>query len=135
MDINIATALIGIGAGAFGYWFTTFSMQQILRYRNIRNKVHRDFIYYAQVVDASGLNDEMQALYRERVLSNRDSSARLFAAFLELPWWYRNYLENTGCNPEEAARHLIGFSNTTDYDASHTLEQAIRKKLGLPTET
>ena len=59
MDVKLWAVIIGILAGAFGYWFTTFSMQPILRYRNLRNKVLSDFIYYAQVVNASGLNEEM----------------------------------------------------------------------------
>jgi hypothetical protein len=44
-----------------------------------------DFIYYAQVVNADGLNDEMKTLYRERVLANRKSSAQLTVAILDLP--------------------------------------------------
>ena len=135
MDVNILTALIGVGSGAFGYWFSIFSVQPILRYRDVLNKVHRDFIYYGQVINSEGLNEQMHDLYRERVLANRDSSARLSAAYLELPQWRKNWLENSGLRPKEAAKHLIGFSNTTDYDKSHEIEQAIRRKLGLPQET
>jgi hypothetical protein len=135
MDVNILTAIIGIASGAFGYWFSTFSIQPILRYLEIRSKIHRDFIYYAQVVNAEGLNEEMQRLYRERVLANRNSSASLSAAYLELPRWYRNYLVNKGLQPDVAAKHLIGFSNTTEYDKSHDYQKAIREKLGLPPES
>jgi len=135
LDVNIQAALIGVIAGAFGYWFSTFSVQPILRYLNVRSKVHRDFIYFAQVVSAEGLNEDMQRLYRERVLANRDSSASLSTAYLELPCWYRNYLANKGIFPEEAARHLIGYSNTTEYENSDKLQNAIRKKLGLPPES
>ena len=135
MDVNLLAALIGIVAGAFGYWFTTFSMQPILRYRNLRNKVLTDFIYYAQVVNAEKLNDEMKALYRERVLANRQTSAQLTAAVLELPWWYSCYLKFRKRSPAEAAKHLIGYSNTTEYDQAHKVQAAIRKQLGLPPET
>jgi hypothetical protein len=135
MDVNILTALIGIVSGTFGYWFSTFSVRPILRYLEIRSQIHRDFIYFAQVVNAEGLNEEMQELYRERVLANRISSASLSAAFLELPYWYKNYLSNKGLAPEVAAKHLIGFSNTTDYDKSHDIQKAIREKLGLPPES
>jgi len=132
MDVSLLAALIGIVAGAFGYWFTTFFMQPILRFRNLRNKVLMDFIYYAQVINADGLNDEMRNLYRERILANRKLSAELSAAFLDLPFLYLSYLKYKKHNPAEAARHLIGFSNTTEYDQSHKVESLIRRQLGLP---
>jgi len=66
-----------------------------------------DFIYYAQVVNADGLNDEMQALFQERGLANRKSSALLSAAVLDLPKWYLRYLEYKGLAPEVAAKHLL----------------------------
>ena len=135
MDTGIVAAVIGIVAGAFGYWFSTFSVQPILRYRDIRNRVLSDFIYYAQVVNADGLNEEMQELYRRRVLANREKSAALSAAVLDLPGWYRWYLMRKGQAPAEAAKHLIGYSNTTDFEQSHKLQALIRRQLGLPPET
>lgn len=135
LDVKLWAILIGIIAGTCGYWFTTFHMQPVLRYRSLRNQVLSDFIYYAQVVNAEGLNEYMQNLYRERVKSNRLLSAQLSAAILDLPFWYSNYLKFRGRSPEDAAKRLIGFSNTTEYEASHKLEEAIRKKLGLPNET
>lgn len=133
--MKLLAALIGILAGAFGYWFTTFSMQPILRYKNLRNKVLSDFIYYAQVINATGLNEEMQELHRQRILANRKSSAELQAAILDLPVWYLFYLKRKGLAPSDAARHLIGFSNTSDTEQAHKVEAKIRKQLGLPPET
>lgn len=135
MDVKLWAVLIGIIAGAFGYWFTTFSMQPILRYRNLRNKVLSDFIYFAQVVNATGLNEEMQELYRQRVLANRKSSAELQAAILDMPFWYNFYLKRKGLEPTGAAKHLIGYSNTTNTETAHKVETKIRKQLGLPQET
>jgi len=135
MDVGMLSALIGIVAGALGYWFTTFSMQPILRFRDLRNQILMDFIYYAQVINAKDLNDEMQALYRQRVLANRCASAQLSAAIQDLPQWYLAFLKHKGQRPEEAAHHLIGYSNTTDYEEAHKKEAAIRRKLGLPNET
>ena len=132
MDIGLWTALIGIAAGAFSYWFTTFSMQPILRFLKIRNQILVDFVYFAQVIKADGLNEEMQELHRQRILANRKASAELRAAVLDLPFWYRFYLKFRGYNPEKAAKHLIGFSNTYDYEESHKLEDAIRSALRLP---
>ena len=135
MDVGLLVALIGICAGAIGYWFTTFSVQPILRYRNLRNQVLMDFIYYAQVINADGLNEEMQTLHRERGLANRKTSAALSAAILDLPGWYLWYLKRKGLAPGDAAKHLIGYSNTTDYEQAHKVQGAIRRKLDLPPET
>lgn len=132
MDINLITALIGISAGAVGYWFATFSVQPILRFREVRARVHSEFILYAQIIKADNLNDEMKELHKERIRSNRKSSAELSAAFIELPGWYRRYLNWRGRRPEEAVRHLIGYSNTYDYDDAHKLEDKIKKALDLP---
>jgi hypothetical protein len=135
MDVTLLAAFIGVAAGAAGYWIATFWMQPILRYRSIRNRVHADFIYYAQVVNADGMNEGMQALYHERVLSNRKASANLSAASLELPSWYIWFLRRMKIDPTKAAQHLIGFSNSKDYDQSYKVEALIRRLLGLPSET
>jgi hypothetical protein len=135
VDVNLEAALIGVLAGALGYWFATFHIQPILRFHDVRNQVLMDFIYYGQVVNAENLNDEMKALYRERVLANRKTSAQLSAAAQSLPCWYCCYLKLKRWAPEEAASHLIGFSNTTEYELAAQKQTLIRKKLGLPSET
>lgn len=134
MDSKILSMIIGLIAGAFGYWFTTFHMQPILRFRNLRNQILMDFIYFAQVVKAEGLNEDMKKLYRERILANRKSSAQLYAAIQDLPFWYSYCLKQKGWELEKAAKHLIGYSNTTEYDDAHKKEDAIRKNLGLPKQ-
>lgn len=134
MDIELWAVFIGIIAGAVGYWFSTFVMQPILRFREIKNQILMDFIYYAQVINADDLNDEMKALFRERILANRKKSAQLSAAAIDLPQWYLNYLKRRGVAPLEAAQHLIGYSNTTEHEQAHKVQVAIRRKLGLPPE-
>ncbi len=135
MDVSLWAAIIGIAAGAIGYWFITFSMQPISRFRDLRNQVLKDFIYYAQVINADGLNDEMKELYLQRILANRKTSAELAAAILDLPSWYSSHLKSKGQAPAEASKHLIGYSNTTDCDQAHKVESLIRRELGLPPET
>ena len=134
MNIDLAAALIGIVAGALGYWFATFSVQPILRYREVRTRIHSEFIFYAQVINADKLNEEMQALHKERISSNRKSSADLSAAYIELPNWYRRYLKFKKIHPQEAVRQLIGFSNTTNNDNAHRIEDKIKSSLDLPRE-
>ncbi|MHB1093451.1 hypothetical protein [Thiobacillus sp.] len=133
MDDKLISVFIGIVAGAAGYWITTFWMKPILRYRELRRKVLSDLIYFAQVINADGLNERMQKLYAERIESNRRSSAELIACLLELPHWYRALLQYRGCNPEAAAQDLIGFSNTTDYDAAAKRVERIKTSLGIET--
>lgn len=130
MDEKFLAVLLGIFAGAIGYWVTTFWMRPILQYRELRMKVFADFIFYAQVVNAEGLNDRMKALYEERITSNRRHSADLAACLNELPSWYKWWLHRKGQAPEKAARHLIGCSNTTEYEASAKVMKAIKKALG-----
>lgn len=135
MDVKILAVLIGVFSGALGYWFSTFHMQPILRFRELRNQVLIDFIYFAQVINADGLNDEMKKLYRERILANRKLSSELVAAIQELPFWYLFSLRFKRLNPVKAAKHLIGFSNTEDYEKAQQIEAAVRKDLGLPPES
>lgn len=132
MDSKIWSVIIGLTAGSFGYWFTTFHMQPILRYRDLRNQVLRDFIYYAQVIKTDHLNDDMKALGKERRLANRKISAELSAAILDLPCWYLRLIRSRGQKPENAATHLIGYSNTSNYEDAEKKENAIRRYLGLP---
>ena len=77
MDEKLLAVLLGIFAGAIGYWITTFWMRPILQYRELRMKVFADFIFYAQVVNAEGLNDRMKALYEERITSNQIGRAHV----------------------------------------------------------
>jgi hypothetical protein len=133
MDEKLNSVLVGILAGAVGYWVTNFWMKPILRYLELRSKVLSDLIYFAQVINADGLNERMQKLHEERIESNRRSSADLFGCLLELPCWYLLWLRIKGCNPEAAAQDLIGFSNTTEYDAAEKRIERIKKALCIKT--
>jgi len=70
MDEKLLAVLLGIVAGAMGYWIATFWIKPILQHRELRMKVFADFIFYGQVVNADGLNDRMKTLYEERITSN-----------------------------------------------------------------
>ena len=85
MDEKLLAMLLGIISGGIGYWITTFWMKPILQYRELRLKVFADFIFYAQVINAKGLNDGMKALFEDRITSNRRNSADLAACLIELP--------------------------------------------------
>ena len=134
MDTTLIAAFIGVLAGATGYWISTFWMRPILQYRNLKMKVHADFIFYAQVVNADGLNDRMKSLYEERIVANRRNAAELTACLSELPRLYKWHLIQNGQAPEGACRHLIGYSNTTEYEAASKLVAAIKRELGIKGE-
>ena len=134
MDEKLFAALIGVVTGTLGYWFTTFWMKPILNYREIRSKVLIDLIFYAQVVNADGLNERMQKLYEERIVSNRRLSAELTACFCDLPFWYKWWLRLRGHMPERAATDLIGFSNTTEYDLAAKRVERIKTALGIKSD-
>lgn len=130
MDEKLLAIFLGVVSGAIGYWITTFWMKPILGYRELRVKVFADFIFYAQVVNAQGLNDRMKELYEQRITSNRRHSADLAACITELPPWYRWWLNRKGQAPERAASLLIGYSNTTEYEPAAKMMMAIKKALG-----
>ena len=131
---KLVPILTGLVTGVMGYWFTTFWMKPILRYRELRSSIHSDFIFYAQVINPDRLVPKMVDLYERRVESNRKNSAELSACLLELPGWYLWWLHRRGCRPELVPPNLIGFSNNTDYDEAHARMDSIKKSLCLKTK-
>lgn len=134
MDEKLLAVLVGIVAGAVGYWVSTFWMKPILQYRDLRIRVFSDFIFYAQVVNADGLNERMKKLYEDRTFANRRNSADLAANLNDLPRWYKWWLNRMGQSPESAVTNLIGYSNTTDYDAANKRVKDIKVALGFRPE-
>jgi hypothetical protein len=134
MDDKLLAVLLGMVAGTVGYWFTTFWMKPILRYRELRTAIFADLIFYAQVVNADGLSERLQKLFEARLLANRRHSAELAACLLELPIWYKWWLSLMGHVPESAVTQLIGYSNTTEYDVAAKRVEAIKVALGITSK-
>lgn len=134
MDSKLISTIVGLVAGAVGYWFANFHMKPILRFNDVRNQILMNFIFYAQVINADRFNEKMQELHRERILANRKTSAQLSASAQDLPWWYQKYLKFNGVDIKRAAKHLIGFSNTSDFTMAEKKETVIRRSLGLPLD-
>ena len=135
ISAEMLSLLIGLATGVVGYLVTTFWMQPILRYRDIRERVHSDLIFYADVVNADGLNDDMKTRMWKRIAANRRHSVDLRAIFAQLPGLYRGWLSLRGCDPERVSEHLMGLSNTFDYEKAAKLVKAIRAGLRLPSES
>ena len=134
MDEKLIVIFVGITSGAIGYWITIFWMKPILQYRELRSKILVDLIYYAQAVNAEGLNESIKNLYEKRIESNRRLSAELSANLLELPSWYKIWLKIWECNLERAALDLIGYSNTTEFVEASKRVGRIKKSLCIKTE-
>ena len=134
MNSTLLAALLGVITGTLSYWFTTFWMKPLLRYRSLRGEIFADLIFYAQVVNADGLSERMKSLYEDRVVSNRRHSAELAASLLELPAWYLVWLRWRGHRPEAAVSQLIGFSNTTAYNEAGKRVECIKAALGIRSE-
>lgn len=132
MTDEMQTLLIGLAAGAAGYLLVTFQFQPILRYREIRERVHSDLIYFADATNADGLNDEMKERMWARVTANRRHSSDLRAVFGSLPSWYRKWLAFRGHNPEQVATDLMGLSNTFKHEDAATRVKRIGAGLGIP---
>lgn len=77
--------LFSILAGAASYLVVNFWMNPLLRYLEIKHQVTSDLVFYANVIDATGLNKEMQERRLERQQSNRRHAAEIRAAYYRLP--------------------------------------------------
>lgn len=135
MTAEMQTLLIGLAAGSAGYLLVTFQLQPLLRYREIRERVHSDLIYFADATNADGLPDEMKQRMWARVSANRRHSSDLRAAFCSLPWWYRKWIAFRGHDPEQVALDLMGLSNTFKQGDAAARVERIRAGLGLPITT
>ncbi len=131
----MTAGIIGLIAGAAGYLVATFWMRPILRYLDLKQQVCSDLIFFANVVNAEGLNDEMKERMWKRVEANRRHSADLTACLLVLPSWYKCWLEYRGHNPEKAANDLMGLSNTFEDNKADRRIERIKTALGFGTSS
>lgn len=134
MNDQLLTTFIGISAGAIGYWIAAFWMRPILRYKDIRQQVLSDIIFYANAVIADGMSERIKEASMQRIDSNRRHSADLTASYEILPYWYRLWLKYKGHDIEKAARNLIGYSNTPNYDDAEKRVNAIKSALGFKAD-
>lgn len=131
MDDKLESVIIGLLGGALGYLLTTFYVRPVLRYGELRQQIISDLIFYAQVVNADGMSEEIKNRYHARVEANRRHSADLTACYFELPWLYRRCLKIKGHCPETVSTQLMGLSNTSDYDQADLRVKKIKKCLGI----
>jgi hypothetical protein len=134
MAEKILTFLASLTVGVGGYFAINFWMAPILRYRELKRQIVSDLVFFANVINADGLDDEMKARLSKRTESNRKHAAELTACAAELPQWYKRWLKSRGQSLEEAATQLVGLSNTYEYDPADQRVQRIKAALGIQTD-
>ncbi|MCC6208553.1 MAG: hypothetical protein IT488_10440 [Gammaproteobacteria bacterium] len=107
-------------------------MNPILRYLDIKHQVTSDLVFYANVIDAADLNEEMQERRLQRQKNNRRHAAEMRAAYYRLPKWYRAYLKRVGEDPIAASTALIGLSNSGQVIHGEDFLPSLSKSLRIP---
>ena len=126
--------LITLVAGAAGFLVVTFWFQPVLRYRSIKYRIISDLFFYANAVNAEGMNEQMQERMKQRIQADRRNSSDLEACYPILPGWYKCWLKFRGEEAEKAAVELLRLSRTFDHrDAADSVDR-IKKYLRIKTE-
>ena len=120
--------------GAGSYLVVNFWMNPLLRYLEIKHQVTSDLVYYANVIDATGLNEEMKERRLERQRNNRRHAAEIRAAYYRLPRWYRAYLRRVSEDPVSASKNLIGLSNSSQVLPGDPYVTKLLEVLRIPDE-
>ena len=126
---NFFITLFSVCCGAAGYLIAHFWFQPILKYREIKDQIISDLIFYANAINTKGLNEEMKQRVLDRMVANRMRSAELSASFYKFPKFYRKYLMKTEERPDFACGELIGLSNTSEFNAAQTRIDKIQEYL------
>ena len=126
---NFFIALFSVCCGAAGYLIAHFWIHPILKYREIKDQIISDLIFYANAINADDLNEEMKQRVLDRMVANRMRSAELSACFYKFPKFYKIYLMKIGEQPDFACGELIGLSNTGEFDAAQKRIDKIQDQL------
>lgn len=129
---DLLILVLGILAGGVSFLIVQLWMNPLLRYLDIKHQVTSDLVFYVNVINADGLNVEMQQRHRARKEQNRKHAAEIRASYYRLPWWYKRYLEYRNENPVQASKALVGLSNTNEYDLGNRYTESLRKSLRIP---
>ncbi|HEY3326562.1 MAG TPA: hypothetical protein VGK14_05260 [Novimethylophilus sp.] len=128
------TVIISLVAGAAGFLIVTFWFQPILRYRSIKYQIISDLYFYANAVNAEGLNGEMQERMKKRIQADRRNSSDLEACLPILPGWYKCCLKIRNEEVEKAVVELLRLSHTFDHMEAANSVDRIKKYLRIETD-
>jgi hypothetical protein len=90
--------------------------------------------FYANAVNADGLNEEMKERMNQRVQADRRNSSDLGACYHILPRWYKWYLKRQDEHVEKAVEELLRLSNTFDHMKAASSVDKIKGYLRIKTE-
>ena len=127
--MEILATLIAVISGAIGYLIASFWYRPTIRYKEIRSQIMADLVFYANAIIAEGLNEEMKLRFEKRTEVNRMRAAELAAITVELPCWYKQFLEKRNEHPGQAHSELIGLSNTFEFEAASKRMEKIQQLL------
>lgn len=131
---DILLLILSICAGGAGYLLVTFGILPSLRYLNLKHKILSDLIFYANAINAEGMNEEIKKRMLDRVEANRRHSAELVACYMGLPIWHKWWIKFRKHDPEKASKILMRLSNTyKDIDAANQIDK-IKTFLGFNTD-
>jgi len=133
MCIELFILLISLAFGAIGYLIITFIMKPVTIYLDTRHAVVSDLVFFADVISADMLNEEMKQRFKDRQKSNRRHASEFAAAYYDLPKWARKLVRKK-TDPLAASKALIGLSNTDDYKSAEPYVKELKKHLGIDGE-
>lgn len=107
-------------------------MNPILKHLEIKRQITSDLVFYANVIETEGLNDEMQKRRNDRQENNRKHAADLKANYYRLPYLYRRYLKRVSEDPVAASDMLIGLSNSNKVVLGENYIPNLMKHLRIP---
>lgn len=143
------TLIVGALIGVLGFFASTFWIQPIIRYREVKSKIIGWMIYLSDVYEdesddylkeISSKNPEVQEVLNyakermnEKRLECRRLSGKLKGAIIYLPAWYKFFfLKRRRENPNRAKDELIGLANSCDYENTQRCILNIQISLRVP---
>jgi uncharacterized protein (DUF3820 family) len=133
MNSSLIAPTIGIISGSAAYFITTFWLQPILKYREIKQRILSDLIFYADAISNKVISAEQQSRVNERSDANRRASADLAACTLLLPNWFLYWLLRRKECPRGAVEELMELSKDFDYPSAERRVAKIKSCLRLPS--
>ncbi len=131
MDTKIAIGvIISFLCGSFGYIILIFWVRPIWNYKKIKKMVIQDLTDYLNSINEEDEGESIYGTITHNAENLRRHSVDLTECFYgSLPAWYKILLQSRGESIEDASKHLMGLSNTRNYDHAKNRMEKIRQSL------
>jgi hypothetical protein len=114
---SLITLIVGLLAGAIGWWITNFFLRPVQRIEELRQRAHEELIFYANIGKGSpDVDRDTARLALRRVAAGLMASAE--SASRVIRWW----IGRQGWNLPEAGKHLLATANTLDQEVQPNLK-------------